>query len=69
MPAELPGGGMSGTRKDKDSDAGTLPAPSCHRHRGHYGGGKPPPPTVHPMRHAGPPVGNERQSPCYSSVR
>ena len=48
-PAELTNGGMSGPSDDKDCNAGTLPAQSCPGHRGHYGGGKPHPPTVHPM--------------------
>ena len=54
---------------DEDSDAGTLPAPACPGHRGHSGGGKPPPPTVHPMQHSGPLAGTERQTPCHRSVR
>ena len=60
---------MSGPSNGDDGDAGALPAPTCPRHRGHSGGGKPPPPTVHPMRHAGPPAGTERQAPCHSAVR
>ena len=54
-PGELPGGGMPGPRGDKDGDAGALPAPAYPRHHGSSGGGKSPPLTVHPMRHAGPP--------------
>ena len=49
MPAELPGGGMPGMSGDKDGDAGALSASACPRNRGHSGGGKPPPHTVHPM--------------------
>ena len=67
-PAELTDGGMPGPSGDKDCNAGTLPAQSCPVHRGHYGGGKPHPPTVHPMQHAGTPVGTELQAPCHSSV-
>ena len=52
-PAELPGGGMPRTSGDKDGDAGTFYAPACSGHRGHFGRGKPPPPTVPPMQHAG----------------
>ena len=47
----------------------TLPIPACPGHHVHYGGGKPPPPTVHPMWHAGPPAVTEHQSPCHGSVR
>ena len=65
----MPGGGMTGPRFDKDGYAGALPAPACPGHRGHSGGGKPPPPMVHPMRHAGPQEGTEGQAPCHSSVR
>ena len=68
-PAELPGGGMTRPSSKEDGNAGALTAPACPRHRGHYGGGKPPPPTVHPMRHSGHPAGTERQAPCHSSVR
>ena len=67
-PAELPGGGMTGPSADKDGNTGALTAPECPRHRGHYGGGKLPPPTVRPMRHAAPPAGPERQAPCHSPV-
>ena len=52
-PVELPGGGMPGPIGNKDGDAGTLPAPEFPKHCGHSGGGKPPPPMVHPMQHAG----------------
>ena len=48
-PAELPGGGMTQPSGDEDVDAGALTALACPRHRGHYGGWKPPPPTVHLM--------------------
>ena len=30
--------------------------------------GTPPPPTVRPMQHAGPPEGTECQAPCHSTV-
>ena len=64
----MPGGGMTGPRFDKDGYAGALPAPACTRHRGHSGGGKPPPPMVRPMRHAGPPAGPEWQALSQSPV-
>ena len=59
---------MLGPSGDEGGDAGTLPAPACPRHRGHFGGGKPPPPTVLPMRHAGPPAGPERQASYHRPV-
>ena len=54
---------------NKDGNAGSLPILECPGHRGNSGGGKPTPPTVHPMRHFGPLAGNERQSPYHRSVR
>ena len=62
-PVELPGGGMPGPSGDEDGDAGPFTIPACPGHRGHYGGEKPPSPTVHPIRHANPLAGTERQSP------
>ena len=56
-PVELPGGGIPGPSSDEDSDAGPFTIPACPGHRGHSRGGKPPPPTVHPMRNSGPPLG------------
>ena len=53
---------------DEDGDAGELPAPACPRHRVHSRGGKPFPPTVHLMQHAGTLVGTEWQAPCHRSV-
>ena len=52
-PVELPGGGMPRLSSDKDGNAGALTGPACPRYRGHSGGGKPPPPMLHPMKHAG----------------
>ena len=51
---ELPGLGMPGTNGDEDSDAGPFSAPEFPGHHGHFVGGKPPPSTLPPMRHAGP---------------
>ena len=67
-PAKLPSGGIPGLSGDEDSNAGALTALACPRHRGQYGIGKPPPPTVRPMQHAGPLTGPERQSPCHIPV-
>ena len=60
---------MPGLSDDEDGDVGSILIPACHGHRGHSGGGKPTPPTVNPMRHAGPPSGTEWQAPCHRSVR
>ena len=54
---------------DEDGDAGTLPTLAYPIHRCRSGGGKPPPPRVHPMQHSGPPADTERQSPRHSSVQ
>ena len=67
-PAELPGGGMPGPSDNEDGNAGALPAPACPQHRGHSGGGKPPPPTVRPMRHYVPLTGPERQALFHNPV-
>ena len=68
-PAELPGGEMPGPSGNEDGDAGTLTSLEYTGHRGHSGGWKPPPPTVHPMQHTGPLEGTEQQSLCHNSVR
>ena len=67
--ADLPGGGMPGPSGNEDVNAGPFPIQAFPVHRGHSGGEKPPPPTMHLMRHAGPPAGTEQQLPCHSSVR
>ena len=67
-PTELPGGGMLRTSGDKDNDAGTFYEPACPGNPGHFGGGKPPPPTVPLMRHAGPLAYTERKAPCHHTV-
>ena len=68
-PAELPGGGMPRTSGDEDGDAGTFHALECPGHRGNFGGGKHPPPTVPPMQHSGPLAYTEHKSPCHCTVR
>ena len=60
---------MPGPSGDEDGNAGALPVPACPRHRGHYGGGKPFQPMLHPMRNAVPLAGPEWQAPSHSSVR
>ena len=54
-PADLPSGGMLGPSGEKDVNEGSLPIPACPVHCSHSRGGKPPPPTLHLMQHAGPP--------------
>ena len=64
----MPGGGIPRLSGEEDGDAGSLPMPACLGHRGNSGGGKPPTPTVHPMRHAAPLDGTEQQAPCHIPV-
>ena len=66
--AEMPRGGVPRESDDKDGNAGALCAPACPRHRGDPGGRKLPPPTVHPVRHAGPPEGAEQEVPGDHAV-
>ena len=68
-PAELSGGGMTGPSVKEDGNEGSLPTPACPQHRGHSGGGNPPPTTVHLMRHADPPAGAEQKAPGHRVVR
>ena len=51
-PVDLPGRGMSRTSGNKDGDAVTFSTPECTGHRGHFGGGKHPPPTFPLMQHS-----------------
>ena len=67
-PADLPGGSILRTSGKKDGDAGTFYVPACPRHCGYFEGWKPSPPTVSPMRHAGPLTYTERKSPCFLTV-
>ena len=60
---------MPGTSGDKDGDAGPFSEPACQGHRGHFGGGIPPPPTVPPMRHDGLLVCIEQNAPCFCTLR
>ena len=43
----------SGTDGNEDGNAGSFISPACTGYRHNFGGGKPPPPTVPPMRHPG----------------
>ena len=67
-PAEMPGGGMPGQSGEKDGNTGALPTLAYPKHRGNSGRGKPTPPTVSPILHAGPPAGLERQAPDHVLV-
>ena len=67
-PAELPCGGMPRTSIDEDGNAGPFPASEFPGHYGHFGGGKPPPPTVPLMRHDGPLAYTEQKAPCHRTV-
>ena len=60
---------MTRTSSDEDGSLGTFYAPSCLGHRGHFGGVKPPPPTVPPMQRAGPLEYTEQKPPCHRTVR
>ena len=59
---------MPRTSGNEDGNAGPFYAPVCTRHRGHFGGGKYPPPTVTLVRHAGPLACVERRAPFHLTV-
>ena len=59
---------MLRTSGNEDSDAGPFSAPEYSGHRGNFGGGKYPPPTVTPMQHAGTLAFIERKALCYRTV-
>ena len=61
--AELPGQGLYGTSGDKDCKSGTFPSSAYPGYCVHFGGGKPTPPTVPPMKHAGTLSCSEREAP------
>ena len=68
-PVELLGGGMPRTSGDEDGNAVPFSALSFPGHRGHFGWGKPSPPTVPSMRYAGPLTYTERKVPFHRTVR
>ena len=68
-PGEMPGRGKPRTSGDEDRNAGTFYSPSFPGHRGHFGGGKPPPPTVPHLRHACPLAYTKRKACCHHTVR
>ena len=66
--AELPCLGISGTIGNEDSIAGTLFPNAYLGYRGHFGGGKPPSPTVTPLKYSGPLTCSEQEAPCHLPV-
>ena len=68
-PTEMPGGGIPRTSGDEDGNAGTFYAPECTGKYGHFGGEKPPPPTVPLVRHTGHLMYTEQKAPCHRTVR
>ena len=66
--AELSSGGMPVQSGDKDGNVGALRAPEYPRHRGNSVERKLPPPTVRPMRHAGPQASLERTATGHGTV-
>ena len=65
---DMPRGGVPRETGDEDGNAGALRAPACTRQRGDAGGRKFPPPTVHQVRHTGPPEGSEWAPPGDRTV-
>ena len=51
--AELPSGGLTRPGRDEDGNADALFQSAYPGYHDHFGGGKPSPPMVTPMRHAG----------------
>ena len=68
-PAEITSGRMPRQSGNKEGGVGPLPLPACPGDRGNSGRGKPPPLTVHPIRHDVPPAGTEWQALFHRSVR
>ena len=68
VPKELSRWGVSGKGSEADGNAGPLSTPACQGNRDHPGGGKPPPPTVPLVRHAGALEGVERLAYYHRSV-
>ena len=68
-PVDMPSGGMTRTRGNKDSNTGKFHAPPCPGHPGHFGGWKHPSPTVPLMRNSGTLAYTERKAPYHRTVR
>ena len=67
--AELSSGGLPRPGRDKDGDADALFQLTFPGYCNHFGGGKPPPPTVPPIQNASPIEGTKRQGPRHRTVR
>ena len=67
-PVELSSGGMPGQSGGEGGNAGAILARECPRHCGNSGRRKNPPPTVRPMRHAGPQAGPEQAATGHGTV-
>ena len=67
--AELPSGGLPRSGRDEYGDADALFQPECPGYRDHFGGGKPTPPKMSLMQHAGPMEGTKRQAPHHHTIR
>ena len=61
--------GLPRPGREEDGDADALFQPACPGYLDHFGVGKPPPPTVSPIRHADPMEGTKRQAPRHLTVR
>ena len=60
---------MPRTSSDEDGNACPFSTPAFPGNCGHFGGGKPSPPMVTPMQHAGTLAYTERKAPCHRTVR
>ena len=60
---------MFGTGGNEDVNAGAFFLPACPGYLHHIGGGKPPPPTLPPMIHAGDLAYNKQGAPFHRPVR
>ena len=67
--SELPRQGVTGTVSDKNDNAGSFIPLSWTGYHNHFGGGKPNPPMVPPMRHAGVLAYTEQEAPHQCLVR
>ena len=65
----MPSEGLPGKGRDTDGDEGAFLAPACLGHRDHLGGGKPPTSKVLTMRHAGPVVVPQWETPEHCDVQ
>ena len=66
---ELHHQGIYGTGVTAYGDAGSFISLACPGYCNNIGGGKPPPPTVHPVQHSGALEFTEWEAPCHLPVR